>query len=163
MQNNILKKIDLFLRRHLIFASFIFLSLLIHVLTLPIHIESLLEQAKKSFFILVVSLFPITILNSIPIFLFSLFLYIFIDFDFSSEPPLTARQVFLISLFSSLILTSTLFIIFFSYLGGFNIRPIQTMLSIIASSSIYSLLFAAFISWYGNVPHYISFFKYKYF
>jgi amino acid permease len=99
-----INKIDLYLRRHMLFASFICLIILIHVLTLPIHIDEFLDQVKESFFNVVASFFFLTILNAIPIFLFSFLLHISMNFQYSSEPNLTFRHTFYISLFSNFIL-----------------------------------------------------------
>jgi len=140
-------------------ASFICLSILIHILTLPIHIESLIEELKKSLFDFVTSVILLSILNIIPIFLISLFLFLSISFKYTSEPSLTLRQSFYISLISNFVFISFLNIVFLLVMAGYT--PITSFIIIGAASFAYSFLFASFFSWFGNVPSYIILFRYK--
>jgi hypothetical protein len=164
MNYSVINKIDLFLRRHLLMASFICLTILIHVLTLPIHIEYFLDQVKESFFNVVTSYFFLTILNAIPVFLFSFLLYLSTRFEYSSEPNLTLRQTFSISLFSNSILISFMYFLFFLFLGRgeIGVTLIRYLIFIILTACVYSLIFSAFFSWFGNVPNSILVFKYKF-
>jgi hypothetical protein len=161
MKYNAINKIDLFLRRHMLLASFVCLTILIHVLTLPIHIEEILDQERGFFFDVVVTYFFLTILNAIPILLLSFFLYKSMNFKYSSEPNLTLRKTFYISLFSNFILINLMYFVFFLLLGGGEIDTslIRYLIYVILTACAYSLLFAAFFSWFGDVPNYIIVFK----
>ena len=159
MGNGTLNKLDSFFRRHLLIASFICLSILIHILTLPIHIESYVEVIKKSFFEFIFQIIFLSILNIFPILFISLFLCFSVSFKYTSEPSLTLRQSFYISLISNFVFFFFLNIVFI--LLKADVAPITSFLIISATSFIYSLLFAIFFSWFGNVPSYIIIFRYK--
>jgi hypothetical protein len=163
MKYNAINKIDLYLRRHMLLASIICLTILIHVLTLPIHIDKFLDQERESIFNVVASYFYLTILNAIPILLISFLLYISLNFQYSSESNLTLRQVFYFSLFSNFILINLMYFVFFLFLGGGEIDAslIRYLIIVILTACTYSLLFSAFFSWFGNVPNYIIVFRYK--
>ena len=159
MGNDTLKKIDSFFRRHLLFASFICLSILIHILTLPIHAGGYIEILKESFLWFIPQIIFLSLLNSLPIFIISLILCLSISFEYTPKPSLTLRQTFYLSLISNFIFISLLGCILVSVMGG-NV-PIAGFLIIVAVSFVYSLGFASFITWFGNAPSYLILFKYK--
>ena len=159
MGNDSLNKLDSFFRRHLLIASFICLSILIHILTLPIHIKLLIEQLKQSLLTVIATLIYLSVLNIIPILFISLFLYLSISFERTPKPSLTLRQTFFISLISNFIIIFFLYSIFWAFIA--EATPIYYYLILGATSFVYSFLFASFFSWFGNTPNYITIFRYK--